>query len=84
MPEAHNRSCPFCGGRDLLVDRPTLDAASVFCNGCGARGPVTTGDWSGEAGEADLIADAWSKWDTRRCDSLRHARPPLPELERKP
>ena len=44
--------CPFCGGKELRIIRPSPNGKAVWCRGCGASGPVRE--------DTDGAIEAWS------------------------
>ena len=47
------RECPFCGKHQWSIQPNSLDACSVMCRNCGARGP--------EALTSEGAFDAWNE-----------------------
>lgn len=57
--------CPFCGSKDLRLDRihPQEIEYQIVCNRCGANGPPCD---SKSFDTAAAIRGALAKWDTRK------------------
>jgi ribosomal protein L37AE/L43A len=55
--------CPFCGSKDVVVERFKLRSAWMECRGCGAAGPRI--ERIGQMSEGDLLHAAGRAWDKR-------------------
>lgn len=70
------RECPFCGSVSVCPMTEGAYQSRVFCQKCGAAGPVT----------CNGPQHAWEKWNQRRgcCSRRTESETPCPKLPEPP